>query len=160
MGCMRTAIFLLFLLIALGYAARKGGGPERWMAGILLLMLLADQLLHLAVPVRYEAVDIGHFAIDIFGAVATAALALVAHRFWPMAAAVLQLLPLLAHFSRFVNIAMHPAAYMIMQVSASWLLPPLLVLATWRHQQRLRRNGSDPSWQNLLRRSNRREPTR
>jgi hypothetical protein len=157
---MRTAIFLFLLLIALGYAARKGGGPERWMAAILLLMLLADQALHLIVPARYGAVDVGHFAIDIFGAAATGLLALVAHRFWPMAAAVLQILPLLAHFSRFVNLAMHPAAYMTMQVSASWLLPPLLVLATWRHQQRLRQSGSDPSWQRLSRRSNPTGPAR
>lgn len=157
---MRVAIFLLLLLIALGYAARKGGGPERWMAGILLLMLLADQALHLMVPARYGAVDLGHFTIDIFGAMATGLLALVAHRFWPMVAAVLQLLPLLAHFSRFVNLEMHPAAYMTMQVSASWLLPPLLVLATWRHQQRLRRRGSDQSWQSLSRRLNRTGPAR
>lgn len=157
---MRVAIFLLLLLIALGYAARKGGGPERWMAAILLAMLLADKALHLFVPVRYVTVDLGHFAIDLFGAAATCLLALRARRFWPLVAAALQLLPLLAHSSRAIDLAMHPAAYMTMQVAASWLLPPLLVLATWRHQRRLRLNGSDPSWLPSLRRSSRMTPTR
>src|SRR3546814_12951376 len=66
-------------------------------------------------------------------------LAMTAHRFWPMVAAVLQTLPLLAHFSRLADVGMHPIAYLTMQVAASWLLPPLLAAATWRHQTRLRR---------------------
>src|SRR3546814_5983530 len=70
-------------------------------------------------------------------------LAMTAHRFWPMVAAVLQTLPLLAHFSRLADVGMHPIAYLTMQVAASWLLPPLLAAATWRHQTRLRRSGSD-----------------
>src|SRR3546814_16343902 len=65
-------------------------------------------------------------------------LAMTAHRFWPMVAAVLQNLPLLAHFSRLADVGMHPIASLTMQVAASWLLPPLLAAATWRHQTRLR----------------------
>src|SRR3546814_9104988 len=60
---------------------------------------------------------------------------------------ILQTLPLLAHFSRLADVGMHPIAYLTMQVAASWLLPPLLAAATWRHQTRLRRSGSDQSWQ-------------
>lgn len=156
---MRVAIFLLLLLTALGYAVWKGGAPERWMVAILAVMLIADQALHLFFPAHYATVDVGHLAIDIFGAAATFLLALVARRFWPMVAAVLQFLPLLAHISRSIELAMHPAAYMTMQVAASWLLPPLLVLATWRHQRRLRQTASDPSWQRLSRRFSRTKPT-
>ncbi|MBL0916143.1 MAG: hypothetical protein IBJ13_11725 [Sphingopyxis sp.] len=156
---MRVAIFLLLLAMALGYAAWKGGGPERSMAALLVTMAVADQALHLFIPAKYGMVDIGHFAIDLFAAAATILLALAAHRFWPMMAAVLQTLPLLGHFSRAIDISMHPAAYMTMQVAASWLLPPLLVLATWRHQQRLKRNGSDRSWRNFWHRSTRSMPS-
>ncbi|KTE15576.1 hypothetical protein [Sphingopyxis sp. H115] len=151
---MRIAIFLILLAAALGYAAWKGGGPERSMAAILAAMLLADQALHLFIPARFAMVDTGHLVIDTAAAIATIALALTAHRFWPMAAAVLQTLPLVAHFSRAIDLAMHPAAYLTMQVAASWLLPPLLVAATWRHQRRLSRCGSDRSWQISWRRSN------
>ena len=31
---MRVAVFLLIMLVAIGYALRKGGGPERAMAAI------------------------------------------------------------------------------------------------------------------------------
>lgn len=148
---MRIILFLAFLLAALGYAAWRGGGPERTMAAIALVMVGADPLLHRFVPAEFATLDTGHLAIDLFGAGSTVLLALFAHRFWPMCAAVLHLLPLLAHTSRFLDVTLHPAAYLTMQVAPSWLIPPLLILATWRHQQRLRRTGSDRSWHVSLR---------
>src|SRR3546814_786159 len=84
----------------------------------------------------------------------TTVLALCAHRFWPMIAAALHFLPLLAHTSRMLDMTLHPAAYLTMQVAASWLVPPLLILATWRHQRRLRQRGNDPSWHVWWRASN------
>lgn len=151
---MRVAAFILLLLLALGYALRRGGGPERAMAAIAAIMVLADQALHLLIPPHYTGLDVGHLAIDLFGATSTMVLALTAYRFWPMIAAALHILPLLAHLSRYLDIALHPAAYMIMQVASSWLVPPLLVIATWRHQRRIRPSGSEPSWRGSLRRLN------
>lgn len=117
------------------------------MATILLGMLVVDQLVHLLIPAQFASVDTAHLALDLIAAILTFMLAMTAHRFWPMVAAVLQTLPLLAHFSRLADVGMHPIAYLSMQVAASWLLPPLLAAATWRHQTRLRRSGSDQSWQ-------------
>ncbi len=151
---MRTALFLAFLLAALGFAAWRGGAPERAMAAIALGVVGADAILHRYIPVEFATLDVGHLAIDLFGVSATTALALCAHRFWPMIAAVLHVLPLLAHTSRMLDMTLHPAAYLTMQVAASWLVPPLLILATWRHQRRLRRRGSDPSWHVWWRASN------
>ncbi len=149
----RIAIFLTILLAALAYALRKGGAPERTMALILIAMAAADQLLHLFIPPRFTSIDAGHLAIDLVAAAASVILALVAHRFWPMLAAVLQILPLMAHVGKAADITVHPVAYLTMQVSASWLLPPLLVIATWRHQTRMCANGSDRSWHGLSRQS-------
>ena len=143
---MRIAAFLILMLVAIGYALRKGGGPERALALIAATMIASDQALHLLIPPEYAGLDVGHLAIDLFGAGATMFLALIAYRFWPMIAAALHILPLLAHLSRFFDIALHPAAYLTMQVASSWLVGPLLSLATWRHQSRIRRFGSDPSW--------------
>ena len=157
---LRIACFLTLLFLATLYALRKGGGPERAMAVILIAMLAADQLLHLVVPVRFTALDAGHLAIDIAAAAATLVLALAAHRFWPLAAEALQMLPLLAHFSRAVDLSVHPIAYLSMQVFASWLLPPLLFLGTWRHSKRLQIYGSDPSWRGSWRPSSPSMPTR
>jgi len=144
---LRIVIFLILLLMASAYALWKGGGPERMMATILLGMLVVDQLVHLLIPAQFANVDTAHLALDLIAALLTFMLAMTAHRFWPMVAAVLQTLPLLAHFSRLADVGMHPIAYLTMQVAASWLLPPLLAAATWRHQTRLRRSGSDQSWQ-------------
>lgn len=157
---LRIACFLTLLFLATFYALRKGGGPERAMAFILIAMLAADQLLHLVVPARFTTLDAGHLAIDLAAAAATLALALTAHRFWPLAATALQILPMLAHFSRAVDLSVHPIAYLSMQVFASWLLPPLLVLATWRHRKRLQFCGNDRSWRGSWRRSNPSMPKR
>ena len=147
---MRNILFIAFLLAALAYALRRGGGPERAMAGIAAAMVISDQLLHLMVPPEFNGLDLGHLAIDLTGAAATFMLALVAHRFWPMMAAVLHIFPLLAHLAKALDVPMHPIAYLTMQVSVSWLVPPLLIFGTWRHQRRLAANGIDPSWHGSL----------
>jgi hypothetical protein len=143
---MRIAIFATMLLIALVYAVWKGGGPERAMVGIAVTIVIWDRLLVASGLVSYHALDIGYLAQDIFGALATLALAMVAYRFWTIPAAILHALPLLAHLSRAVDLSISPVVYLTMQVASSWLLPPLLMLATWHHQRRVKRHGSDPSW--------------
>ena len=147
---MRIAAFLILMLVAVGYALRKGGGPERAMAVIAAAMIASDQALHLLIPPEYASLDIGHLAIDLFGASATMFLALIAYRFWPMIAAALHIFPLLAHLSRYFDLMLHPAAYLIMQVASSWLVGPLLIFATWRHQQRITQLGSELSWRGSL----------
>lgn len=142
----RIAVFVTILVATLFYALKKGGGPERAMALILIAMLLADQLLHIFVPPRFSGVDMGHLLIDLVAAAATFALAMTAHRFWPMPAAVLQVLPLMAHIVKALDLSVYPVVYLTMQVAASWLVPPLLAFATWRHQKRLRTIGTDRSW--------------
>ena len=157
---MRIALFLAFLLVATGYALWRGGGPERTMAAIALTMVGADQLLHSFVPPEYATLDMGHLAIDLFGAAATFMLALFAHRFWPMCVAVLHMLPLLAHTSRMIDVTMQPAVYLTMQVATSWPVPLILILATWRHRRRLASGESEPSWLVSSPRSIRRTGTR
>ncbi len=75
---------------------------------------LADRL---AVILNSEKAMIGdsgddakarQFALDLFGASATFVLAMTAYRFWPIVAAVLHALPLLAHVSRAVDVSMNP----------------------------------------------------
>lgn len=147
---MRIAVFLALLVVALGYAARRGGGPERVMVAIASLMVVLDALLHRVVPPEFTSLDTGHLVIDLFGAVTTITLALKAHRFWPMGMAVLHILPLLAHSSRSLDLAMHPVAYLVMQVAPSWLVAPILIGATWQHRRRLKVFGCDPSWHRTL----------
>lgn len=143
---MRIAFFAAFLLIALVYAAWRGGGPERSMAGIAVTIVVWDRLMVGFGTVVYQSLDMGYLALDLFGAVSTFILMMSAYRFWPIAAAVLHALPLLSHASRAIDISMSPMVYLTMQVASSWALPPLLIAATWMHQRRLKRDGNDPSW--------------
>src|SRR3546814_5574590 len=115
---LRIVIFLILLLMASAYALWKGGGPERVMATILLGMLVVDQLVHLLIPAQFASVDTAHLALDLIAALLTFMLAMTAHRFWPLVAAVLQTLPLLAHFSRPSDVGMHPLAYLTLQLAA------------------------------------------
>src|SRR3546814_19396302 len=85
---LRIVIFLILLLMASAYALWKGGGPERVMATILLGMLVVDQLVHLLIPAQFASVDTAHLALDLLAALLTFMLAMTAHRFWPMVAAV------------------------------------------------------------------------
>lgn len=143
---MRIALFLVFLAVAAGYALWRGGGPERTMAAIALTMVGGDQFLHAFVPPSFASLDTGHLAIDLFGATSTILLALFAHRFWPMCMAVLHMVPILAHTSRILDMDLLPAAYLTMQVATSWAVPPILILATWRHRRRLARGEKEPCW--------------
>jgi len=150
----RIAIFVVLLVAVAAFALRKGGGPERAMAIILMAMAGADQALHLFVPPHFASIDTGHLVIDLAAAATTTVLAVTAHRFWPMVAAVLQILPLAAHIGKAADMSVHPVAYQTMQVAASWPLLPLLAVATWRHMRRIRASGSDRSWHASWRRSN------
>src|SRR3546814_15447048 len=100
---MRTALFLAFLLAALGFAAWRGGGPERAMAAIALGLVGADRILHQYIPVEFATLDVGHLTIDLAGVSATTVLAICEHRFWTMIAPALHFLPLLAPASRMLD---------------------------------------------------------
>lgn len=142
----RVVILLLLLAAALGYAFWRGGGPERVMAALWLILLVADPLIHRIAPLDYHFVDVGHLAIDIIGSAGAFLIALYAYRFWPLIVAPLQFLPLLAHMSRAIELDMHPSAYLIMQVASYWPLTPILIIGTWRHYRRANRLGSEPDW--------------
>lgn len=142
----RVAVLLMLLIAALGYAFWRGGAPERVMAALWLVLLAADPILHVVEPLDYQFVDRGHLAIDIVGSAGAFIIALYAYRFWPLIVAPLQFLPILAHFSRAIDFTMHPTAYLIMQVASYWPLTPILIIGTWRHYQRAKRDGSEPDW--------------
>src|SRR3546814_18505176 len=103
------------VLVALGCAAWRGGARELVRVGIASLMVLLGRLLVSTGQVEYHSVDLGLLVIDLIGSAATIALALLAHRVWPMIVAVLHVLPLLAHISRALDVSMKPISYLPMQ---------------------------------------------
>jgi len=145
---MRTLVFLLLLVTSCLYALSRGGGPERWVAGIIIGMGALDPLVHVVTPLEYATVDPGHLFIDVFAWLCLFAVALRANRFWPLCIVSLQTISIVAHSARLVDVTIHPKAYMIMQIASSYPLLVVLMVGTFYHQKRLKSIGTDRSWRN------------
>tara|TARA_R110000824_G_scaffold44390_13_gene129204 strand:- start:4082 stop:4522 length:441 start_codon:yes stop_codon:yes gene_type:complete len=145
---MRTLVFLLFLVAICIYALFRGGAPERWVACIVVGMLVLDPAVHIFTPLEYAKLDPGHLVIDAAAWIGMFAIALRANRFWPLCVVSLQTIALVAHAARLLDMTIHPRAYMIMQIASSYPLLVLLMMGTYYHQKRLKTNGIDRSWRN------------
>ena len=143
---MRTLVFLLFLGAICIYALYRGGGAERWVAGIVIGMVVLDPAVHIFTPLEYATLDPGHLVIDTAGWIGLLAIALRANRFWPLWVVSLQTIALVAHATRLLDVTIHPKAYMIMQIASSYPLLVLLMVGTFYHQRRLKAIGTDRSW--------------
>ena len=143
---MRTFVFMLFLGAICIYALYRGGGPERWVASVVIGMVLLDPAVHVFTPLNYTALDPGHLIIDAIAWIGLFAIALRANRFWPLCVVSLQTIALVAHATRLLDMTIHPKAYMIMQIASSSPLLALLMMGTFYHQKRLKTIGSDRSW--------------
>jgi len=145
---MRTLVYLLFLGAICIYALYRGGGPERWVACVVIGMLALDPVVHIATPLEYAKLDPGHLVIDLAAWIGFFAIALRANRFWPLWVVSLQTIALVAHAARLLDMTIHPKAYMIMQIASSYPLLVLLLIGTLCHQKRLKIIGTDRSWRN------------
>ena len=145
---MRIFVFLLLLVTSCVYALYRGGGPERWVACIIIGMGALDPLVHLVTPLEYATVDPGHLFIDLLGWLCLFAVALRANRFWPLCVVSLQTIAIVAHTARLLDVTIHPKAYMIMQIASSYPLLVVLMVGTFYHQKRLKSIGTDKSWRN------------
>lgn len=103
----------------------------------------------------YMSVESGVFLVDVACAVAFVALALWANRYWPLWIAGLQLLGVSAHAVKLAYPDVIPRAYAFVTVFWSYPMLLLIVLGTFRHQQRLTKFGADRSWSSSWGRSGR-----
>jgi len=142
-------IFLALWIVTCGYAAVRGGAPERIAAAALvaavILTVLFSLILH-PVGGYYSSVEFGVAMTDVGLFLLIMLLALVSTRFWPMLMASMQGCGMLGHLAKPLGPDIIPKAYYA--TVAFWGYPILLILAlgTWRHRQRLRRYGVDYAW--------------
>lgn len=132
----RLLIFYAVLLFASGYAMRKGGAPERWMAGLFMAATLSTNLVALIQFSDYRTLDLTRLSVDVALLGGMMILMAKADRFWPIYATAFHLLAVLTHGVRaFDPIVLPPVYYRV----TAWLAYPtliLLVLGTYRHQLR------------------------
>jgi uncharacterized membrane protein YfcA len=142
----RILLFNALLLLACGYALWRGGGPEKAVAALFLLAAITTRLIGMALAERFARVELQLLAIDLLLLVGLIAVALRADRFWTMTVAAMQVIAVGVHAAKLLSPEFTRWVYAVMLAVWSYPMLVLLVLATWRHRQRLIRNGVDPSW--------------
>ena len=146
-------IYFAILASCCIYAALKGGPPERFGAAIFALASILSFAVVSGPAARFGSLEVGVFVVDVSMLLALLVLALRAERFWPLWAIALHLIETAGHAVKAMDPLVIPEAYAF--VLAFWSYPMLflLVVGTWNHQERLRRNGVDRSWSSFSGRS-------
>ena len=144
---MRLIIGMGFFAFAVGYGLLRGGGPERWFAGVLVGMLLVDRAGHLLIgDSAPEAIDILHLVIDLASFGGMVVVMVRARRLWPIWACSFQLLSLASHATRILSAQLSPVIPAILGIAPNYLICASLIVGTALHQVRRKRRGNDPSW--------------
>ena len=142
----RALLFTGLLLLACVYALVRGGKPERYAALLYLVAFAASALSAQFDHELYHALNWGIVAIDFALAVALGALALHANRYWTLWATSIQIVAISAHLAKLLVPEIAATAYEITLLVWSYAVIPLLVIATFRHHQRIQRSGPELSW--------------
>jgi hypothetical protein len=150
---LRQVFFNALLFGCWFYALLRGGGPEKAVATILVVGSLATGFVVSDMAHRFTTVEIGIFAVDIVALIALLTVALFAERYWPLWVVALHTVGIAAHAVRLIEPGIIRWAYAF--AIAFWSYPMLLliIVGTWRHQQRLARFGADKSWSTFSARS-------
>jgi hypothetical protein len=138
--------FNFFLLACCGYAFWRGGAPERAVAAIFIVGVVATHLAASDRESRFSSAELGIVLVDTAALVALTAVALRAERFWPLWIAAMQAVGTAGHLARLVDPEVIRWAYAFGLAIWSYPMLCLLALGTWQHQQRLARLGFDRSW--------------
>jgi hypothetical protein len=142
-----TLVFLLLFLATGLIALRFGGAPERIGAVIVLTWALSDVLYHTFLGrIEVASVDVGHFVIDGTVLVAVIWLALRADRLWPLWAAGAQLICFTGHLIALIEADNVRRAYWAMTQTPQYVQLGALLIGTYRHARRKRRDGIDIAW--------------
>lgn len=143
---MRLILFLILLSTVLPYALWKGGGPERWVAAMLLVAAACSWLVVSAGGEAFQSMEIGIALVDAVLLVGMLTVAMNADRYWTLWITAFQIIQVLAHLPELLIPQLLPQIYGL--IISVWGYPMLLILfaGTWRHQQRISRYGSDRHW--------------
>lgn len=141
-------VFIALWLASTAYALVRGGGPERVVAiaqfmAALLTSIVTFRESHATL---YVSVESGVFYVDAALFAIVTSVALFSARFWPIPQASMIGCDLLGHVAKHLTPGILPKAYYV--IVAVWGYPTviLLMVATWRHQVRLARYGTDHDW--------------
>lgn len=135
-------LFNILMLAASVYALGWGGAPER------VFVLLSAVALYASIHAHHEhflKLEVGLFLVDLalFGALYI--LSLFSTRFWPIWMTALQGLSVLSH-AVILAPGQEGFGYAVLEQVWAWPMEILLIVATFRHRQRLAWSGTDRPW--------------
>lgn len=129
------------------FALRKGEEPERMVATILIATILLDVANHaLFGSAAYYAIDPGHFVIDSWALAGLLWVALRANRGWPLWACSGQVIVVLAHFAKIIDLSLVRYGYFAMSQLPFAIQSAALLLGTTAHLRRTGRIGRYHAW--------------
>ena len=130
---LRSALFLVVAIPTCWYAARRGGGPELVVSGLILLGILATTF----VPQQtYRQVVEPLLVVDSLVLTGFVVVALTADRYWPLYVAAIQLLTVTLHGVRAYDVTILPDVYARLGGELAYPLIIVLLLGTRRHVRR------------------------
>ncbi|WDF74214.1 hypothetical protein [Novosphingobium sp. KACC 22771] len=142
----RHVAFFILLTVSSLYAAIRGGRPEQIGAATLFGGAWASVLAANPPGGRFRQLESGILVIDIVLLAIFLWLAIRSTRFWPIWVAGLLGSEVLVH----VGVILAPLAtwraYLNATAMWSWVAQIILIVATWRHRERLAQRGNDASW--------------
>ncbi|MEA3263663.1 MAG: hypothetical protein U9R07_09290 [Pseudomonadota bacterium] len=143
---MHDIVPVLFLTAIAILGWTHGALPERRGAvALLILVMLGLARLGLGGPAK-GTLDMVGLSLDLAAFLFFGHLALHAWRVWPIWAASLQLLAVLAHIVRVLEIEMDPVAYLIMRSGPSYFMAVALLIGTISHIRLTRAGVNRPCW--------------
>ncbi|MFM2370919.1 MAG: hypothetical protein RIS85_641 [Pseudomonadota bacterium] len=129
------------------FAFRKGGEPERMIAVVIVSASVLDMLNHVLFgDPAFFAVNPGHVVIDTWAMIAMVWVALRANRGWPMWASSAQIIILLGHFAKIVDLSLVRYGYFAMTQLPTNIQVVALFLGTAAHIRREERIGRYHAW--------------
>ena len=137
-----TRFLLQALLICVVFIAawRAGGKPERYVASLYLSMLVASGLNGFLrgsqTNADYQSLHAFHFLLDVTALGVVTLVALRYDRWWTLWVGSVQLIAVIAHFLRVLDLPLHPLAYAVMERWPVWMAVLLTGAGTFFHRRR------------------------
>lgn len=126
---------------------RKGGEPEKLVAAVLIATAGLDLVNHAMFgnPVFF-AVNPGHLVIDIWAMIALLWVALRANRGWPLWVSAAQIIVVLGHTSKIIDLSLVRFGYFAMTQLPISIQVCALLLGTATHVRREQQIGRYHAW--------------
>ena len=136
-------LFRTLLIGIVLFALWRGGRDERIVAAVCLIGSIISQLVAAPISERFQNVELGVLVVDLMVLGGFLAVALRSYRFWPLWVAGLQLTTILGHILKGLDTALIPQAYGAALTFWGYPILAVLLIGTWRSQQRSRRDHRD-----------------